>query len=159
MAIIYITVGCSGSGKSRLAANVFSDIKEINADNIRLSLCGDISDQSKNDEVFRIVDSMIHGCCVKDEDAIISNTNLNLDRTIALANEYPKDEFIMLLLRDSLNKELCWSRIQKDIEDKKVRSNVSYEILGMQCANFKKLVDRLEIEKLPDNLSFKWIDN
>ena len=61
--VLMLTVGqgISGSGKSKfakLAKDIFVDV-EVNADNIRAEL-GDISDQSKNAEVFERVDELVN---------------------------------------------------------------------------------------------------
>ena len=57
--IIYMTVGISGSGKSKFADYFLKGVQatEINLDNIRKEL-GDISDQSQNDKVFKMADGL-----------------------------------------------------------------------------------------------------
>ena len=56
---LILPIGISGSGKSRLYKKEYSDYKLVSPDEIRKFLTGNISDQSKNNEVFERVDNLI----------------------------------------------------------------------------------------------------
>lgn len=155
---VYITVGISGSGKSHVARNLFPDAIELNADNIRKEISGDISCQSQNSLVFKMIDDRLEKA-IKDgtKDVIISNTNLHLDKNIELALKYPDTKFMMLLIEDSSRFNRCVSRVKKDLKNKVERSDVPVFVIRNQHKNFIKLVEDLKTTELPENLSYKWV--
>lgn len=152
---VYITVGISGSGKSHVARNLFPDAIELNADNIRKEISGDISDQSHNSLVFNVTDGRLEKA-IEDgtKDVIISNTNLHLDKNIELALKYPDTQFEMLLIEDSSRLYRC---VKKDLKNKVERSDVPVYVIRNQHKNFVKLVEDLKTAELPANLSYKWV--
>ena len=76
--ILYIMVGLPGSGKSHIAEEL---AKENNAviysmDDIRGKLCGDVEDQSRNDEVFGIWVKKIRTALKHGQNVIADATNI-----------------------------------------------------------------------------------
>ena len=90
--VLYFTIGISASGKTRFA-NYIKDLLEatnINADDIRLKLTGDISNQSRNKEVFDIVNKEIEQQNSAGNNVIVSNTNLQISRLKEYRNRFEK---------------------------------------------------------------------
>lgn len=136
---LYITVGISGSGKSRFAEFFCkaTDAIELNADNYRKELGKSINDQDINKVVFTEIDKAIVKYLAGGYSVCVSNTNLHAGKIKELAEKFPLNEVVVFFLKDSEDIELCWSRIQKDIENGKDRSNVPREVLEKQYQRYK----------------------
>lgn len=136
---LYITVGISGSGKSKFAEFFCeaTDAIELNADNYRKELGKSINDQDINKIVFEEIDKAIVKYLAGGYSVFISNTNLHADKIKELAERFPLNEVNVFFLKDSEDIELCWSRIQKDLENGKDRSNVPREVLERQYQRYK----------------------
>ena len=128
---LYITVGISGSGKSRFAEFFCeaTDAIELNADNYRKELGKGVNDQDINKVVFTEIDKAIVKYFAGGYSVFISNTNLHAGKIKELAEKFPLNEIVVFFLKDSEDIELCWNRIQKDLENGKDRSNVPREVL------------------------------
>ena len=136
---LYITVGISGSGKSRFAEFFCkaTDVIEINADNYRKELGKGVNDQDINKVVFTEIDKAIVKYLAGGYSVCISNTNLHADKIKELAERFPLNAVTVFFLKDSEDIELCWNRIQKDLENGKDRSNVPREVLERQYQRYK----------------------
>ena len=136
---LYITVGISGSGKSRFAEFFCkaTDVIELNADNYRKELGKGVNDQDINKVVFTEIDKAIVKYLAGGYSVCISNTNLHADKIKELAEKFPLNAVTVFFLKDSEDIELCWNRIQKDLENGKDRSNVPREILEKQYQRYK----------------------
>ena len=136
---LYITVGISGSGKSRFAEFFCkaTDVIELNADNYRKELGKGVNDQDINKVVFTEIDKAIVKYLAGGYSICVSNTNLHTDKIKELAEKFPLNEVVVFFLKDSEDIELCWSRIQKDLENGKDRSNVPREVLERQYQRYK----------------------
>ena len=136
---LYITVGISGSGKSRFAEFFCkaTDVIEINADNYRKELGKGVNDQDINKVVFTEIDKAIVKYLAGGYSICVSNTNLHADKIKELAEKFPLNEVVVFFLKDSEDIELCWNRIQKDLESGKDRSNVPREVLEKQYQRYK----------------------
>ena len=136
---LYITVGISGSGKSRFAEFFCkaTEVIEINADNYRKELGKGVNDQDINKVVFTEIDKAIVKYLAGGYSVFISNTNLHADKIKELAEKFPLNEVVVFFLKDSEDVELCWNRIQKDLENEKDRSNVPREVLERQYQRYK----------------------
>ena len=75
---LIVLVGMPGSGKTTFAKNVLEDedVVIISSDEIRLRLTGDESDQSQNDEVFRIYYREIRNYLLDGRNVVADSTNL-----------------------------------------------------------------------------------
>ena len=136
---LYITVGISGSGKSRFAEFFCkaTEVIELNADNYRKELGKGVNDQDINKVVFTEIDKAIVKYLAGGYSVCVSNTNLHADKIKELAEKFPLNEVVVFFLKDSEDIELCWSRIQKDLENGKDRSNVPREVLEKQYQRYK----------------------
>ena len=136
---LYITVGISGSGKSRFAEFFCkaTDVIELNADNYRKELGKGVNDQDINKVVFTEIDKAIVKYLAGGYSVCVSNTNLHACKIKELAEKFPLNEVVVFFLKDSEDIELCWNRIQKDLENRKDRSNVPREVLEKQYQRYK----------------------
>ena len=134
-----ITVGISGSGKSKFAEFFCNatDTMELNADNYRKELGKGVNDQDINKVVFTEIDKAIVKYLAGGYSVCVSNTNLHADKIKELAEKFPLNEVVVFFLKDSEDIELCWNRIQKDLENGKDRSNVPREVLEKQYQRYK----------------------
>lgn len=159
---LYITVGISGSGKSRFAEFFCkaTDVIELNADNYRKELGKGVNDQDINKVVFTEIDKAIVKYLAGGYSICVSNTNLHADKIKELAEKFPLSEVVVFFLKDSEDIELCWNRIQKDLENGKDRSNVPREVLEKQYQRYKsfnreKLSEVENINMYEVNSSFR----
>lgn len=156
---IYMTVGISGSGKSKFA-NYFCkaiDGIEVNADEIRAEHFGDINYQGS--DVWNIVEERTTSLLAGGYPVFLSNTNLHIKAFKDLLKKYCFNKIIVFVMKDSNDMELCWNRIQNDLTKKVNRSNVPTEVLEKQFNNFKNLIPQLEnLSKENDNLTIKYVN-
>ena len=153
---LYITVGISGSGKSRFAEFFCkaTDVIELNADNYRKDLGKGVNDQDINKVVFTEIDKAIVKYLAGGYSVCVSNTNLHADKIKELAEKFPLNEVVVFFLKDSEDIELCWSRIQKDLENGKDRSNVPREVLEKQYQRYKSF-DKEKLSKVENIIMYE----
>lgn len=157
---IYMTSGISGSGKSTFTRWLKRavDAVEINADNIRAEL-GDVSDQSKNDEVWKRVDAETVKQVAGGNNVILSNTNLHYHLIREQAEKYPLNKVILFIMDDSRNLQLCKDRVAKDLERGLERSKVPPEVIERQYRTFNYLLRDLSTKNdVPKNLKITVVD-
>ena len=94
---LYITVGISGSGKSRFAEFFCkaTDVIELNADNYRKELGKGVNDQDINKVVFTEIDKAIVKYLAGGYSVCVSNTNLHADKIKELAEKFPLNEVVV----------------------------------------------------------------
>lgn len=139
---LVMPIGVSGSGKSRLYKEKYSDYKKVCPDDIRYDLTGDISDQSRNKDVFRIADQMIDKYVRSGENVFYDATNLNTKLRKRFTERYRGVENVKITyVVLPADVELSHKRIQKDLENQVNRSKVSYEVLQRQMEMYKDSVD------------------
>lgn len=76
--ILYVMVGLPGSGKSHIAEELARENNAVvySMDEIRGELCGDVEDQSRNDEVFGIWANRIRRALKHGQNVIADATNV-----------------------------------------------------------------------------------
>jgi predicted kinase len=90
-------------------------------------LTGDVSDQSKNAEVFRLAFERLAQHVEAGDDVVFDSTGtrkktrLQIISTAKKAN--PDCKLHLAVLMDSMNPDLCRARVAKDIEEGVDRSN------------------------------------
>lgn len=134
MATLFIPVGISGSGKSRLKRSLKTLKTSVCPDDIRKELTGSISDQSRNNEVFRIAFGRTAAALRKGENVYFDATNLRKDtiNTLLSIADQTHSEVQILILMDSEDIELCRWRVQQDILSGVDRSDTSKAEMGIQ---------------------------
>lgn len=134
MATLFIPVGISGSGKSRLKRSLKTPKTSVCPDDIRKELTGNISDQSRNNDVFRIALGRAASALERGENVYFDATNLRrdlVDRLISIAEQKNANVQILVLM-DSEDIELCRARVQQDISSGVDRSDTSKAEMGIQ---------------------------
>jgi len=146
---LILTVGISGSGKSKYVNTLNKDEYTIvSPDNIRYFITGDISNQTKNKEVFEIVnESIILALNAGIKNVVLDATNLKSTERKALLN---------ILKLKVINKfeacakvfyctpEIAKSRIKSDITNNINRSNVPDSAIDRQFKNYINDINKLE---------------
>ena len=130
---IIVPIGISGSGKSTLYKKIYSNYELVCPDQIRLELTGDISDQTKNGQVFKIVDQMVDDCIKNDRSFFYDATNVNSKyrkEFVKKVKKFTNVEVIYVFLESNIEKS--YKRIQNDLTNGIVRSNVPEDVLKRQ---------------------------
>lgn len=140
---IILPIGISGSGKSRYykLEGLDKTHKLISSDEIRYNITGNISDQSRNDEVFKIIEDMINDCVNNNVDIYYDATNLNSRYRKKFVNKFknnPNVKITYLLFPADI--ELSNERIRHDIEEHVNRSDVPYNVLERQMKLYKETI-------------------
>ena len=140
---LILPIGISGCGKSRLYKKEYSDYKLVSPDEIRKFLTGNISDQSKNNEVFERVDNLIDWCIKHDMNVFYDATNINKKYRRKFVNQFKdKDNVKIIYLVFPADVELSNKRIRKDMSDGVDRSDVPYEVLERQMKLYKETIEK-----------------
>lgn len=142
---IIVPIGISGSGKSKLYLDEFKDkgFSLVCPDNIRKKMTGDISDQSKNKEVFEWAQCCIDYCVNLNRDVFYDATNLNKKLRKKFVNQYkdnPDVEIHYYVL--PANIEISNERIQKDLSNNIDRSKVPYNVIERQMSMYNDTIKK-----------------
>jgi predicted kinase len=143
-----IPVGISSSGKSRWIKSLEGQgFVVISPDDIRRELTGNISDQSRNKEVFPLAFQ-------RAVDTLNANKNVIFDATNVVSNlrkqmlDYMKqnvnNDFEAQAKIFDVDPEISKERIRRDIENSVDRSNVPDEAIDRQYKNFKNDLNKIE---------------
>lgn len=164
------SVGCSGCGKSTYYyKNLKDDFEIVEPDLIRKEL-GDVSDQSKNGEVYMIAHKRLDKYLSEGKNVYFSATNLNLKSIkdlVDIAKEYT-DDITCIQFNDSYVWELCQDRVKKDLSNGVDRSNTDVmkelptgekiPLVKWMSDRFTKLVNSQEFSDLIEEQGIKLIE-
>ena len=147
---LILPIGISGSGKSTWISSLDKNkYTIISPDEIRKELTGDVSDNSRNIEIFKIVDDRILEALKKGDKVILDATNLNTTfRRLMITNLkslYPILDIRYKLL--DVDPEIAKQRIANDISNKVDRSKTPDEIIDLQYQQY--LQSKLDIKDEP----------
>jgi predicted kinase len=151
MSNLAVTFGISGSGKSHVSEKLESEgYLRICPDNIRKEVTGSISDQTKNGYVFELAFKRVEEGLRKGEDVVFDSTGLQARtrrQLRELASKY-RATTTLINLTSSKSKELCQTRVRKDLAEGKDRSDtlVNEDIIERQFQNYASQVNDLEKE-------------
>lgn len=127
---LYIPVGISGSGKTIFQKSNLTKTYLICPDDLRQEFLGDASNQSADTEIWLQAYDRLAKAISRKKDVYFSSTNLSIKaiehlKEIALENvkNFQDIQFIILDMTDSLDENLCRSRVKADLENHIVRSN------------------------------------
>lgn len=138
---IIIPIGISGSGKSRLYDMEYQDYVNVCPDDIRRELTGNISDQSRNKEVFKIAQKMIDDCIANDRDVFYDATNINTEYRKKFVNKYKGTDVKIIYVILPVDVNVSNERIKNDLNNKVDRSKVSYQVLLRQYEMYKETLN------------------
>lgn len=143
--IIICCVGIPGSGKSTWTNNFAKNSKYsiLCPDLIREELTGNISDQSKNREVFEQFYNRLHYNIKNKINTVLDNTACNI-KTIDEIYLYCKDKAILCFKIFDVEKEICKQRVKDDLSKGLNRSNVPEVIIDKMSERFYSVLDYLE---------------
>lgn len=126
--MLYVTLGITGSGKSHWIRNFcesVGDILVISPDKIREELTGNVSDQTRNGEVFKIAYKRLQIYFEDGMDVIFDATSLRKKDRLQLLEKAHQGgvPVTLVVLNDSKNIELCRKRVETDIANGKIRAD------------------------------------
>ena len=153
---IFLTVGCSGSGKSYFAKKFCqaNDVVELNLDNFRKLISGDISNQDVTFEAIKERDKQLEKQLKLNRSVMLSDTNLHARNINSIAKKYPHLDVEVFFITDSDNVQLCKDRIADDLQDGVDRSKVPDEVIDRQYENYVKMKDAT----FEDNVKVHYVD-
>lgn len=128
MGTLIMPIGISGSGKSTYREKLISkksNVKVVSPDDIRKSF-GDVSDQTKNLEVFNIANHQLRDYLSSDNIVYYDATNLtkrSRESSINICKE-TNSKLIIVIFLTSFRPDICEERVAKDLSNGKDRSNV-----------------------------------
>lgn len=146
--MIFLTMGIPGSGKSTLYKNEHTEKGiYINPDSIRKELCGNVNDQSRNKDVWKIAyDSLRTACEENVKEIWFDATTLSCSSVRAvleIASLFGQD-VVLYVMQDSFNKHLCEQRIENDIMDSVDRANVPANVIDNMFEKFLTMYEDMD---------------
>lgn len=130
---LFIMCGLSGSGKSTKAIRLAKkyDAVIVSSDDIRKELCGEVSDQSKNEEVFKVFHKRIRKYLYEGKNVIADATNITMKSRRAIIENVKKLDIEKICYIMAKKYEDC-------IKDNLNRKNpVPEEVLEKQLRKFQ----------------------
>lgn len=150
---LILPIGISGSGKSTWIKTLPKDINIVSPDDIRRELTGDVSDQSRNREVFQEVDRRLNQLLSEGKKVVLDATNLNTKLRKQLMNrinkEFPGKTITYKVL--SVDADVAKQRVKKDISAGVDRSAVPEAIIDRQKEMFDETMKSLDSENFSNN--------
>ena len=132
MSKLILPIGISGSGKSYIYNKDYKNCVQVSPDLIREELTGDISNQTKNKEVFKLAFKRVDECLNKGMDVFFDATNVNKSQRKNFTDKYIGTDVNVIYVVLPTDIDLSWKRIRKDISEKKNRSDVPHFVLVRQ---------------------------
>ena len=146
--MVFLMSGVPGSGKSTFYKNNHTDKGiYINPDSIRKDICGNVNDQSQNAKVWKIAyDSLRTACEEGVEEIWFDATTLSCSsvRAVLEIAALHKQDVVLYMMQDSLNKNLCIERIKNDIDDFVDRANVPADVVDSMFVRFLIMYENIE---------------
>jgi len=148
---VVVTVGMSGSGKSTWRKSFITEMTEgktpfiaICPDDLRKELTGDISNQTKNNEVWDKAFSILDYYICNKQNVVFDSTCTNLDtmkRILRHCQSDTKHKAIVIFKIFNVDIDTCKCRVNDDILHGVDRSKVPMEVIDRQYEGYKKVVD------------------
>jgi len=142
-------IGIPGSGKSTYLTKIpRNNISIVCPDDIRLEKTKNISDQSKNKEVWeeareRILNSISEGCYTI-LDATNVNTKARQNMLSLIRSKFPGINTYARIF--DADPEVSKQRIKKDLENEVVRSNVPDEVIDRMYQQYLETLNNINSE-------------
>ena len=141
MSRLILPIVISGSGKSYIYNRDYKDCVQVSPDLIREELTGDISNQSKNKEVFKLAFERVDEYLNSGKDVFFDATNVNKSQRKNFTDKYIGSDVTVIYVVLPADVDLSWTRIRKDIREKKNRSDVPYFALVKQKEQYDKSIE------------------
>ena len=141
MSNLVLPIGISGSGKSYIYNRDYKDCVQVSPDLIREELTGDISNQSKNKEVFKLAFERVDEYLNSGKDVFFDATNVNKSQRKNFTDKYIGSDVTVIYVVLPADVDLSWTRIRKDIREKKNRSDVPYFALVKQKEQYDNTLE------------------
>lgn len=148
MTNLFITIGCSGAGKStwikrHAIPTAFSII--ISPDKERRKLSS-VNDQTVSGRAFENCYDRLFHLPITTKDVYFDATSLKteyISSIVGAVNPQLKKNLkvILVLFEDSRNPDLCISRIHEDVKNKVDRSNTPDDVVRTMSKRYIELVD------------------
>jgi tRNA nucleotidyltransferase (CCA-adding enzyme) len=156
---LIMTIGIPGSGKSTWinSINEKEKIVVVSTDDIRRELTGDVSDQSRNKEVWAIAAERTKKFMKEGYTVILDATNvITKDRIKFIANIHEEiEDFDLYYKIFEANLELSKERIKRDIESGKDRANVPFDVIDRLYRNYLESISFIQkAQKLEEPYDF-----
>lgn len=147
MQTLLITVGVSGSGKTTFR-NTLKDYKCVSPDDIRKEITGNISDQSKNNDVWIKAYERLRTYLECGYNVIFDSTACNVFtiKNLQDIGENFNCEVVFKLFET--DEQTAFDRIQKDLQNKIERSNVPRAVIRQQLHNYELVKNYLIDNKI-----------
>jgi predicted kinase len=145
-------IGISGSGKSTTLQKFYKDFEIVSTDSLRMELTGNISDQSKNSEVYKIAHEKVIDLLTCGISTIFDATNVDHTGWIDFIMSLPPCKKIAMIF--NTDPEVAYSRILSDISSGKNRSNVPKDVIYKQYELFKNMLKSKAIFKYFDEIYY-----
>jgi predicted kinase len=129
---IIVPIGISGSGKTRLYNMRYNDLYLLSPDLIRKELTGDISNQTRNKDVFIEVDKRVDSLVKARKSFFYDATNVNTDFRKAFSDKFRETDIKIVYVVLPADIEVSMKRIKTDLKNKAERSDVPYHALVRQ---------------------------
>jgi len=147
---LVLLLGISGAGKSTWIKNnkpKWINTVVVSPDEIRRELTGNVSDQSKNKEVFELTKILTIHYLKNGKNVVLDATNLDTIYRIPFVEDISNEvvEFKKIALVFYVSTEEAKERIKKDIENNVDRANVPEEIIDAQYMKYM-----YSLKSLPD---------
>ena len=153
---IIVPIGISGSGKSRLYKMKYNHLVLLSPDLIRKELTGNISDQSKNKEVFDEVDRRVDMMVKKGESFFYDATNVNSEFRKKFVNRFRGTDIKIIYVILPSDVEASYKRIKNDLINNIDRSDVPLKALERQMDLYNQsLRTNFEGENVQEIIYFK----
>ena len=129
---IIVPIGISGSGKTRLYNMRYSDLTLLSPDLIRKKLTGNISDQTRNRDVFKEVDRLVEEYTNEGKSFFYDATNVNTEFRKAFSEKFRGTDVKIVYVVMPADIAVSMKRIKNDIKNKTERASVPQHSLIRQ---------------------------
>lgn len=147
MRFLQILIGISGSGKSTyIKKHNEPNYTILSLDAIRKEILGDVSDQSKNKEIYKIFLERFEDLIKNTDDNIcIDNTNLDeksIFNLLDICNKYGEEIYLIPnFFLDSLDWILCRDRVREDKTDRSRTDTVEIDGVPLHKKMYDKFIN------------------
>ncbi len=142
MKLFFMCVGISGSGKSTWLKD-FKKEQIVCPDDIRVELSGDISDQSKNGQVWRLAKDRVNAGLHIAGISVLDATNVTTRNRRGFMKNLPYDTITIGVVFPMVDPQEAFDRIQKDLKKGIVRSDVTLDVIKSQSDRLTQSYDNI----------------